>query len=366
MVGLGAMGSMATWRLAARGARVVGIDALAPPHDRGSSHGESRITRTAYFEGPWYVPLLQESHALWRELERETGADLLTMNGATMIGRQESQVVAGALASARLHRLEHTLLTGAAAAAHCPQHRLAEDEVVLVEAAAGFLRPERCVAAALRRAAELGADLRSASPVGAVHRRGAGWVCETVTGVVAARHLVVATGAAIGSLVPALAGRLRVQRQVLGWFAVDEPALFAPERFPVFCHDQPGEEMAYGFPTLDGRTIKLAFHGGGPEVDPLAPVPPVSGGELDGVAAFVATRLRGVLPAVERAVACRYTVTPDEHFVVDRVDGAVAVSACSGHGFKFSCVLGDVVADLVLEGTTRRDISRFALGRLLR
>lgn len=368
VVGLGAMGSMAAWRLAARGATVIGLDSLTPPHDRGSSHGESRITRTAYAEGPWYVPLLQESLPLWRHLEAASGEALLELTGAVMIGPAAMPLIAGSLASARVHHLDHEVLAAQLAARRLPRHVLDGDEVAVLEAAGGVLRPELCISAALRMAAAAGAELQLRCRVLGVTRSGSGWTVRTETGSVAADDVVIAAGTAMGSLVGELAPRLHVERQVVGWFAVDDPGAFEPAAFPVFCHELPGGGIFYGFPTLDGRTIKVAAHHGGPEVDPAAPVDAVGAEELATVSAFVRARLRGVDPNPDRAVACRYTNTADGDFIIDRVDagdGPLVVSACSGHGFKFSALIGDIVADLVLTGTTGRAIEAFSLSRLI-
>jgi sarcosine oxidase len=366
VVGLRAMGSMSVWRLAARGARVVGFDRSRPPHDLGSSHGESRITRTAYYEGPWYVPLLRESFGLWRELEREASTELLSMTGALMIGRPDGELVSGALASARAHHLDHQVLDTAAARRRLPQHRLEDSEVALIEPSAGLLRPERCIEAALGRAAALGATLYLDTVVESLTPVDEGWACRTAAGVVIARQLVVAAGSRAGTLLPELAPLLSVERQVMAWFPVDDLEGFAPDRFPVFCHEYDGGRMCYGFPSLDGRTIKVAVHHDGPIVDPGASAQPVTAAELEPVVRFVEQRLHGVRPTVDRALPCRYTNTPDRHFIVDRLSqpGLTVLSACSGHGFKFACVLGDVVADLVLTGATSRDIEHFRLGRL--
>lgn len=366
VIGLGAMGSMAAWRLARRGARVAGFDRLAPPHQAGSSHGESRITRTAYYEGAWYVPLLNESFPLWRELERESGHELLALTGAAMIGAPDGLLVSGALGSAREHGLDHELLDAGDARRRLPQHRIGDDEVALLEPAAGFLRPERCIESALRAASSYGAELRIDTDVTGIVPRDGMLAVRSGGGDVLAREVVVCAGARIGSLLTTLEPMLTVERQVMAWFDVDEPARFAPERFPVFCHEVDGTAMCYGFGSLDARTIKVAMHHDGPAVDPCAALAPVSEGELAPLVDFVTRRLRGVRPVARRSVACRYTNTTDGHFLIDRLPdepGVIAVSACSGHGFKFSCVIGDIVADLVLDGGTRRDIGRFRFGR---
>lgn len=267
VVGVGAMGSMAAWRLAARGARVLAFDQFEPPHDRGSSHGESRIIRTAYFEGPGYVPLLRRAFELWRQLERESGTSILTMTGALMIGRPESAVIAGTLESVRAHGLAHEVLDRDAMAARYPQHRLDADELGIYEADAGLLRPERGVAAAIARAESLGATVRRDTPVAAIDVVGSDEVRVTAGDeVYVARHVVVSAGSWLGDLLPQVRTPLRVERQTPAWFPVHQPALYGPERFPVFVRalrvgDGEGDDRhRYGFPTLDGATAKVAIH----------------------------------------------------------------------------------------------------------
>lgn len=295
VVGLGAMGSMALWRLAARGVAAAGFDRFSPPHDRGSSHGESRIIRTACAEGAFYVPLIREAFALWRELEADSGTGLVTMTGALMIGRRDGGLVGGALASCAAHGLEHRVLDGDEAAERFPQHLLDAEDVALWEPQAGVLRPEACIAAALTRAEMLGAGVNRAAPVVAIEEDAARVVIRLAGGgAVEARRCVVATGSWTGRLVPELNAYLQVERQVLAWFALDAAVLFLPDRFPVFVRELSDGLLRYGVPTLDGRSIKLAVHHEGATADPDAIDREVSAGDLAPLEEFVTTRLRGV------------------------------------------------------------------------
>jgi len=371
VVGLGAMGSAALWQLAARGARAAGVDRFAPPHDRGSSHGDSRIIRSAYFEDPAYVPLVQRAFALWRALEAETDESLLVMSGAAMIGAAASQVVRGAVRAAEQHGLRYDLLLDAAAAAErLPQHRFGDGDAAMLEPDGGVLRPERCVAAMLRRAAELGAPVRTGTVVQRVELRGDGARVHVRGGeVLDAAHVVVCAGPWTAQVLPELALPLRVERQVTAWFAVDDAAAFAPEAFPVFIRELPGGRLVYGIPSLDGATVKLAVHHEGDTVDPDTVSREVTERDLAPLRDFAAQWLRGVEPRAVRAVTCLYTDTPDEHFVVDRLpDGAAAtlVSACSGHGFKFAPAVGEAVAGMALGGPVPGGLSPFSLGRFAR
>jgi sarcosine oxidase len=362
VLGAGTMGSMTLWRLARRGASVIGVERFAPGHDRGSGHGESRMIRTAYFEGPEYVPLVQASFPLWRELEAEAGVSLLTMTGALMIGRPDGPLISGAVRSARLHGLGYELLEPSEVGRRFPQHRLAAGEVALWEEGAGVLRPELAIRAAAERACELGATLVTGAAASvAVDGDGAVSVRAGDTRF-RARHVVVCAGPWLGGLLPGLRLPLVVERQVMTWFAAEDPARFAPERFPVFIHERSGP-AGYGLPTLDGATVKVAFHHGGVATDPDAVDREVGEADVAPVAAFVAEALTGLSTRPARAGVCLYTNTPDEHFVVGPapgLSGVTVVSACSGHGLKFAPVIGEIAADLALEGRTAFAIEGFS------
>ncbi len=362
------MGAATGWRLAARGADVVCFDLHSPPHDRGSSHGESRITRTAYLEAPFYVPLLQETFPLWRELEGLTGARLLTLTGALMIGSRSSAAVAGALLAAAAHGLDIEVLDAAQIRARYPGHVPGDDEVAVLDAQAGFLRPEAAIAAMIDGLTRAGGEVRRGVTVTAVAGHGEGVEVTTSQSRESFDAAVIATGA----WMPELAGWLPlvVERQVLAWFQIQADAdWLSPDRFPVFIRETRVSGDVYGFPTLDGASVKIARHHGGEAADPNAVRREVTDADLDPLRMFITTYLRGVTRHVTRSAVCMYTNTPDGHFVLDfhpddpRI---VLISACSGHGFKFAPVIGDIAADLVTAGRTARDISRFAAARFAR
>ncbi|HEX7265131.1 MAG TPA: N-methyl-L-tryptophan oxidase, partial [Candidatus Dormibacteraeota bacterium] len=219
IVGLGAMGALSAWQLASRGATVIGIDRFAPGHDRGSSHGDTRIFRTAYFESPEYVPLLQRARVLWRQLEKETGADLLTLTGGLAIGPPDGELVSGVLSSARQNALSHRVLDASDMKRLYPQHLLAGDEVAVFEEDAGFLRPEASVAAATARARALGARVMSETEVTAIGPSDGDVVIETSAGRLIAKRVIVAAGAWTPKLMRDLDLPLVVERQVMVWLA---------------------------------------------------------------------------------------------------------------------------------------------------
>jgi sarcosine oxidase len=363
VIGLGAMGALSAWRLAARGAKVVGFERFRPGHDRGSSHGDTRIFRTAYFESPEYVPLLRRANGLWRRLETDSGTELLTITGGLAIGPRDGELVTGVLASARENDLACRLLDAAEMNRVYPQHRLDAGEVAVREDEAGYLRPERSVAAAAATAEALGARLLIETEVESVGSAGAGVVIETSRGRFRAERALVAAGAWTPKLMARLGLPLTVERQVMAWLAVDHPAAFAPERFPVFIRETADGRFRYGFPTTDGRTIKLGRHHEGQDVDPDSIDREVREADLQPIRDFARANLVGVTDIVDDACVCMYTNTPDERFLVSSpadLPGVTVISACSGHGFKFAPVLGELMADSILDGAALPAIIRTA------
>ncbi len=344
------MGAATAWRLTRRGVNVVCFDRHAPPHAYGSSHGESRIIRTAYFEGPWYVPLLQEVFPLWRELETVSGAGLLTLTGALMIGAESSDAVQGALKSASENHLEVEFLGTEELRRRYPGHVVPDGDVAVLDRQAGILRPEACVAAMLSQVREVVTETTISSAAELLERFDA---------------VVVAAGPWTPELVDWIP--LQIERQVHAWFAIEGHAdWFAPDRFPVFIRQSAEFGDSYGFPSLDGLSLKVGRHHYGEYTDPHSIRRQVDESDLGPLRKMTATHMRGVADRVTKTLTCMYTNTPDHDFVIDfdRHDRRIVViSACSGHGFKFAPVIGDIAADLVCDGKTKRDISRFAAAR---
>lgn len=332
---------------------MVGFEQFRPGHDRGSSHGDTRIFRTAYFEGPEYVPLLQRAHHVWRELEKESGAELLTMTGGLAIGPRDGELVAGVLASAKENRLPHRLLDPIELGRIYPQHRLRDEDVGVLDEQAGFLRPERSIAAAASCAEALGARLSPETRVTSVQSSSGGVVIETTGGSYRAERALVTAGAWTSKLLPQLGLPLAVERQVMAWLAVDDPASFGPQRFPIFIRETAPGRFRYGFPSTDGRSIKIAVHHEGRPADPDSINREVVDADLLPIRDFAREHLRGAKGDVVDARVCMYTNTPDERFLAispASMPGVTVLSACSGHGFKFASVMGDLVADLIVDG----------------
>lgn len=367
VIGLGAMGSAAALHLARRGADVTGFEQFGPAHDRGSSHGESRIIRKAYYEDPCYVPLILRAYELWRELEQESGETLLTVTGGLMIGRPDSAVVAGALASAQQWGLRHQLLSSKEIHQRFVAFTPGPEEVGVFEPDAGVLQPELTVLCHLRQAARHGAQLHFGERVDGWDEASGEIVMKTSAGTYRVDRLVVAAGPWTSRLLGGWGLPLRVERQVMGWFRPVEIRNFEPANFPVYLFEEPGGEAYYGFPTLDGESVKAARHHGGETTTPdeLRRLPD------DAELVRLRDHLGAMLPPLRgaeviRARVCMYTDTPDLNFAIGLLPGPAAVAvACgfSGHGFKFSPAVGEVLADLVELGETRHPIAPLSLAR---
>lgn len=363
------MGSAAVSHLAARGIRALGLEQFAIGHDRGSSHGASRIIRLAYFEHPAYVPLLVRAYELWRQLEHDSGERLLTTTGGLMIGAPGSEVLEGSLHSARTHALAHEVLDAAAIRRRFPAFQPSRDELALFETQAGVLRPEACVRAHVSRSAALGAKILdqvavnrwSATNDGAV-------VVDTTAGRFEAGRLVLCPGAWAPEVFDAAVLPLKIERQVLHWFdphGSSEP--FEPGRFPIYIWDCGDDVQFYGFPSQsDGpRGVKVAFFRS-PEAETCTAATvdrAIRDEEVDRMRHALVDRLPALaLGHHVTSVVCMYTMTPDRHFAIGvhpRHPQVIMASPCSGHGFKFASVIGEILADLTIDGNTRRPIALF-------
>jgi sarcosine oxidase len=366
VIGCGGFGSSAMFHLAQRGLKVIGIDRFHPPHDRGSSHGETRIIRKAYFEHPSYVPLLHRAWELWEELSERVGERLIEQRDLLIAGPPDSEVIEGARLSARLYELPMESLTAAEAAIRYPAFRLPEDYAVAIESTSGYLWAERCVASHLSSAALFGARLRHDETVLSVSSSGAGVRVQTDRGCYSAGAAVVTSGAWTGQLLSDYARHISVLRKTLCWFPVTSENWIRKDRAPLFFVDAP-ESQFYGIPSVDGATVKVGMHTGGEVIpDPSTLSRQVTDEDERPISQFAGKYLGGIKPQASRSVICMYSMTPDGHFLLDRLPELPIVVAAgfSGHGFKFTSVLGEVAADLVERGQTGLDIGFLSAGRL--
>jgi sarcosine oxidase len=359
-------------RLAAAGAgeKVLGLEQFDIPNALGSSHGQSRLIRLAYYEHPDYVPLLRRAYELWRELESLSGVKLLHVTGGLYLGPPGHELIAGSLASARQHQLPHELLSPDDLRGRFPQFHLPEGHAAFFEQDAGFLLPEKAVAAHAAVALRHGADLRAHEPALDWSASRDGVTVRTAHHVYRARSLVITAGPWTSRLLPLLADRIRVTRQPLLWFWPREPDAFVLGKFPCWCAASDAGGLCYGPPMLPDDPaplgLKVAHHFPGAPTSPEAVIRTLLPGDADHVRAALARLLPAANGPLLSHRICLYSYSPDHHFLIDQHPHHKNVhfaAGFSGHGFKFSPVLGELLADLALTGTTPHPIGFLRLHR---
>jgi sarcosine oxidase len=380
VIGLGAMGSAATYQLAKRGAKVLGIDRFSPPHVYGSSHGDTRITRQAIGEGSEYVPLVLRSYELWEEIERETGTKVLTVTGGLIMSRVEGTMRHGSyffnqtVASAEKYGISHVLLSADEIKKRFPQFKLKGNERGYFEEKAGYLRPELCIKAQLELARRYGAQLAVDEKVLSFSADSDHKVAvKTDKGEYEAEKLIISAGPWVGQLLGEnYAQHFTIYRQVLYWFDVEGPiSQFEAPNFPIWIWEfgTAVEDLMYGFPAIDGARggIKIASEQYKTATDPDSVSRQISNHEIEEMYNhYVKPHFAGISKRCVKTVSCLYTVTPDHGFVIDThpdYPQVIVASPCSGHGFKHSAAIGEVLAELVVEGRSEIDISAFAFRR---
>jgi sarcosine oxidase len=379
VLGLGAVGSAAAYQLAARQHKVLGIDQFSPPHAHGSSHGDTRVTRLAIGEGAQYTPLAVRSHEIWRDLEKRTGASLLTTDGLLIISSAAKRSVthvddffANTLAAAERFGIDHEVLDEQVIRRRFPAFNVADDEVGYFEPGAGFLRPEACIRTQLALAQQAGATIHRDEKVRGFDASDSIVTVTTNRGAYTCGQLIVAAGAWLPQLVGRdLASLFSVFRQVLYWFDIeDDPEAFSPQRFPVFIWElQRRPQGVYGFPAIDGPNggIKISTETYGSTTTAETADRLVSPEEIAAMYEdYVAPYIHGVTRTCRRTATCLYTVTPDFGFVIDRhpqSDRVIIASPCSGHGFKHSAAIGEALAQWIIDGRSHVDLGAFNLRR---
>jgi sarcosine oxidase len=366
VVGVGGVGSAALYHLAQREARILGLDRFPPGHDRGSSHGDTRLIRLAYFEHPNYVPMLRRAYKLWAELAELCGQPLYHETGLLELSHAGGVVVPGVLVSAREHGLEVEELSASEVEHRFRGFRVPQSMTGVFERCAGYLRVEACVLAHVDEALKLGAEVRSGETVHAWRAEGSGVVVTTEQESYAAERLVITAGAWAADLLANLGIRFAVRRKSVFWYQAADPVYSVQSGCPAFFYETPAGAF-YGFPQIDRSGLKVAEHSGGqPVADPLTVNRELDPQDQKRVESFLREHLPGVTHSCQKHVVCMYTMTPDEHFVVDhhpQYQQVVFAAGLSGHGFKFAGVLGEALTELALNGRTSTPLGFLACDR---
>lgn len=366
VVGVGGMGSATVFHLAQRGLEVLGLERYDIPHAMGSSHGITRIIRLAYYEHPSYIPLLRRAYDLWSDLEATHSRQLLYRTGSIDAGPPDSHVFEGSLESCREFGLDHEVLTATELGDRYPGYELPRSHRAVYQPDGGFLVPEQCIIAHVNAAHAEGAEIHARERVEEWEATTSGVRVTTDHDQYDAGALVVTAGAWCGDLIEPLEGVAVPERQVLAWLQPTAPAIFDPETFPVF-NLAVEEGRYYGFPIYDVPGFKFGrYHHRDETVDPDDWNREPDHADEQLLRAFAERYFpQGAGPTM-RLSTCMFTNTPDEHFILDTLPAhpnVIVGAGFSGHGFKFSSVIGEILADLAIDGTTQHPIDMFRLDR---
>ncbi|MBC8108326.1 MAG: N-methyl-L-tryptophan oxidase [Anaerolineae bacterium] len=356
VIGVGGMGSSTCYELARRGVRVLGLEQFGIAHDRGSSHGYTRMIRLAYYEHADYVPMLRRAYEKWREIETVSGEKILHITGGIYAGASDGELVPQSANAAREYGIEHETLDRAEIAKRFPQLLLPNDFIGLFEPAAGFVRPELAVSTFVRHAMLAGAEIHVNEPVLAWSAEPNAISVTTDVATYTADRVIFTAGPWTSKLVRDLGIPLVVTRQVLGWVQPNDSAPFGRNRFACWAIEQPDESLYYGAPLNDFEPgLKIAHHKPGPPTDPDDVSRDLTPTDERAVQRIVTDVLPSAAGAITEMRVCLYTNSPDSHFIIgEHPNDSRILLACgfSGHGFKFASVMGEVMCDLATKGRT--------------
>lgn len=373
IVGVGSVGSMASWQIASRGLRVIGVDRFSIPGPFSAYAGESRIFRKVYAEGGHYTPVLRRSQDLWRELEKISGTQLLNATGAVTIYDEHNPRLASLVAAGQDHGLEYELLRGDGARAKYPEHLIRDTDVTIFDPEGGYLKSEKAVTAALVEAKRLGAAFLGNRKAHSVEKYGDRYIVRTDQDEIIASRVIVSQGNGAGAVCKELGVHLAVRPQVLTWFPAVDPTTFCREDLPVFLRrsEEDGRSdkaQFYGFPSADGWTMKVVGSVYMDEVESMEKPPTWDPAFLEPIRAWVREFIPGLFPDPVRVATCADGHVPDQTALfgtVPGMEGVIVAAGFSGHGFKMTSALGAVAADLIVDGTTSTDISFMNAARFL-
>lgn len=359
VLGLGGVGSAAFAELARRGVDVLGIDRWQPPHSLGSSHGQSRIFRVAYFEHPDYVPLAQRSRDLWVKLDEDADERIFVPSGGAWFGPEECRVIRDSRLAADQHGLEYEYISGAEANTRWPAFSADSNAVCFYEKDAGIVCPEHAIANFIKIGVAHGGTLRCNEEVLRIDPEHSHVRIQLEREVIRAQRVIVTLGAWTGSLLPDAGVTLNPRRQLLGWTKPKHHDVVQEGQMPVWVFSDSDTSIQYGFPICNGLPgpsgCKIARHNEGDPCDPNTVRREINSSDQDALIKDLITRVPAAAGELLEARVCLYTMSEDEHFIVDRHPSYERITiGCgfSGHGFKFCPVLGEGLADLMLDGET--------------
>lgn len=377
VVGLGAMGSAATYQLAKSGAKVLGIDRFSPPHSFGSSHGDTRITRLAIGEGEEYTPLAKRSQELWREAERETGYELLVQCGELLITAKGAgqhgieSFIEPTFAAAERHNIPFEKLDTDQLRARFPQFKIGGNEEGYYEPNGGYVWAERTVQTYIELSKKYGAAINTHEQV-LSFQDGEEVEVQTDKGRYRSKKLIITAGPWINELVTDFPELFKIYRQVLYWFDLNDGYYETYKNMPTFIWLFNNADQIYGFPAVDGKKggIKVATEDYTATTDPNDVNRDVSEDEVNSIySKYIKEYLPGVSSVCIRSATCMYTVTPDSKFVIDyhpKYSNIIVASPCSGHGFKHSAAIGEALSQMVTNGKSAIDLSACSFNRVLK
>lgn len=352
IIGVGTMGSMAAWQLALQGKSVIGFEQFGIGHDRSAAGGESRLFRTAYKEGPQYVPLLIESKKLWRQLEQETNTRLLTLNGGLTIGNPNDDVIKNVCKSVKDFELEHEILEFDQASKRYPQHRLLKDEIMILDKNAGYIRPELAIVSAVTRAKQLGAEIHSYCTVEAIEKNGDKIKLTANGKQYVVDKLLITAGPWVTNFIPSFRSFVSARKIILTWFPAMDIEQFQADRFPVFTRTTEGTRL-FGAPTLENTMVKVGVSNAVNIVEDADHLNrTVELHEFEESLSIINKYFNGLNADPIRASAYMDAYTSDDHSIIGSVPdlpNAYVFGGFSGHGFKMAPALGKLAASMLSE-----------------
>lgn len=366
VIGLGAAGASSLYQLSKQtNISVAGIDRFHPPHNLGSSHGESRIIRQAYFETPLYVPLVQQALSIWEEISQQSEDTLFLKNGSLMLGNTNSKVIAGAITSAAKHSLPFEYLSSSALRKNFPALKVESHTVAVWEKEAGILFPEKCITALLKLCGKQNTPLFFGEKVLSIIQHKDYNIVATDKNTFHTRKIILSTGAWLNKLLPDYQLPLEVERRTVHWFGTrTNTSYFFPDKLPVYIWEYAPSRMLYGFPDI-GNGIKIGSTLKGMITEPDELDREVKQEEI-AIAVKLLSQYFNATPFHLKSEVCMYTNTPDEHFILDKYPGnrnIILASPCSGHGFKFASIVGKILSDMALDNQQDFDIEIFGIKR---